>query len=159
MENKRNKSHGLSGTRLYRIYNNMKSRCYKPYAKEYAEYGGRGITICPEWLDKKNGVVNFYNWSIANGYADNLTLDRIDNDKEYSPKNCRWVTRKVQNNNSRHTRVIEFNGEAHSITEWANIKGMDRNTLAKRLNSGWTIEDALTKPIDNRFSRTGIVTN
>ena len=150
MGNKYNKTHGLSGTRLYRIYNNMKSRCYKPYATEYQEYGGRGITVCPEWLNRTSGFINFYNWSLQNGYSDTLTIDRIDNNKEYSPSNCRWVTRKLQNNNSRRTVKIEFMGETHSITEWAAIKKMNRNTLAKRLNNGWSIEDALTKTINTK---------
>ena len=151
MANKFNKSHGLSGTRLYMIYNNMKSRCYKPYANEYKEYGQRGIKICSEWIEK-NGFVNFYNWAMVNGYSDDLTIDRIDNDKGYSPENCRWITRKAQLNNKRNNRIIEYNGESHNVSEWVIITGIPRNTLVKRLNSGWEAEVALTKPIDKSFS-------
>lgn len=126
----------------------MKSRCYKTYAKEYEDYGGRGILICEEWLaDFKN----FYDWSMLNGYADNLTIDRIDNSQNYEPDNCRWVTRLVQNNNSRHVNYIEFNGERHSIAEWSRIKGMSRNTIVKRLRLGWDIDRVLNSPVNKTF--------
>ena len=149
---KYNKLHGLSRTRLYRIYNNMKSRCYKPYAKEYEVYSGNGRSICLEWLDEKSGFVNFYNWAMANGYRDDLTLERIDNNKGYSPDNCKWATLKEQQNNKSNNRIITYNGEAHNIAEWVEIIGIPRNTLVKRLNSGWEIEDALTKPVDKSYS-------
>ena len=152
MGNRYNKSHGLSRSRLYRIYNDMKSRCYKIYAKEYQNYGGRGIEICEEWLGE-NGFLNFYNWAMENGYSNELTIDRINNDKNYEPSNCRWVTRLVQNNNSRHANFIEFNGEKHSISEWARIKGMSRNTMVKRIKLGWDIEKVLNSPVNESFSR------
>lgn len=144
--------HGLSRTRLYRIYNNMKSRCYKSYAKEYEDYGGRGISICDEWLGRI-GFINFYKCAMEHGYDDKLTIDRIDNDKNYEPGNCRWVTRLIQNNNSRHANLIEFNGEKHSIAEWSRIKGISQNTLAKRIKMGWCIEKVLNSPINKAFSR------
>lgn len=146
------KTHGLSKTRIYKIYNCMKSRCYKTYEKEYKHYGGREIKVCEEWMGK-DGFINFYNWSMENGYKDNLTIDRIDNDGNYCPKNCRWVTRYVQANNSRHTRIIEHDGEKHSIAEWARIKGISRNTLNKRLINGWSIEKSLNEPVKKEFSR------
>lgn len=128
----------------------MKSRCYKTYAKEYGDYGGRGISICEEWLaDFKN----FYDWSMANGYADNLTIDRIDNSRNYGPDNCRWVTRLVQNNNSRHVNYIEFNGKRHSIAEWSRIKGISRNTIVKRIRLGWDIDRVLNSPVHKTFGR------
>lgn len=139
-----NYKHGLKGTRLYRIWNGIKNRCFNPNYHRYSDYGGRGIKVCDEW---KNDFQSFYDWSMSNGYSDNLTIDRINNDGNYEPSNCRWVGLKVQANNSRHCNNIQFNGEVHSISEWARITGIPRYTLNNRINKyGWSIEDSLTKP-------------
>lgn len=90
--------HGKTYTRLYRIWRGMKQRCLNPNYHSFPEYGGRGITICDEWIDD---FPQFYEWSIANGYRDDLTIDRMDNDKGYCPTNCRWATRSEQNSNQR----------------------------------------------------------
>lgn len=91
-----NKIHGMTRKRPYRIWQNMKTRCLNPKYKQWENYGGRGITICDEWKDNFQA---FYDWAIANGYADNLTIDRINNDGNYCPENCRWTTMAEQNKN------------------------------------------------------------
>jgi hypothetical protein len=99
------KTHGLTGTRLYRIWSNIKDRTLNPKNKKYSDYGGRGITICEEW---KNDFMSFYNWAMSNGYEENkgLSIDRIDNDGNYCPENCRWTTQTIQ---SRNTRIQKNN--------------------------------------------------
>ena len=94
------KTHGLKNTRLYSIWSSMKMRAYNPKHKRYSDYGGRGITIREEWLD----IHNFYNWAMSNGYSDGLSLDRIDNNGNYEPSNCRWTTKVIQARNQRKRR-------------------------------------------------------
>ena len=95
---KANKTHGLKDARIYRIWNCMKNRCYRKSYHAYKHYGGRGIKVCDEWL---NDFQSFHDWAMANGYDDNLSIDRIDNNKGYQPDNCRWVTMAEQNKNKR----------------------------------------------------------
>ena len=92
------KTHGLNSTRLYKIWSNIKDRTLNPKHKAYQDYGGRGITICDEW---KNDFIPFYDWAMSNGYSDELSIDRIDNDGNYCPENCRWTTRVIQGRNQR----------------------------------------------------------
>lgn len=137
------KSHELADTRLYNIWANMKQRCSNTNASGYAYYGGRGIKVCDEWRDPDN----FFHWAKSSGYANNLTLDRIDANGNYEPSNCRWATVKQQGNNRRSNRRLTFNGETHSVQEWADITGLSRSTIRGRMNRGWTIEEALTKEV------------
>lgn len=143
-ENHGNYVHGHSNTRLYHIWISMKQRCLNSNNRAYKDYGGRGITIYEEW---ENSFQVFYDWSMANGYSDNLSIDRIDNDKGYSPDNCRWVTIKKQQNNKRSNRIIEYKGESKTIQQWANEKGMNFTTLKNRIDHGWSIEKALETPV------------
>ena len=93
---KKSKTHGKSKTRLYRIWAGMKSRCLYPHSIKYSIYGGRGIKVCDEWI---NSFQAFYDWAMANGYTDNLSIDRIDSNGNYEPSNCRWATYSQQNKN------------------------------------------------------------
>src|SRR3989304_6773059 len=97
--------HGGTGTRLYRIWKAMRNRCNNSNNLRYKDYGGRGITICPEWTDKLNGYINFRNWALSNGYQEGLTIDRINNNGNYTPENCRWVTSEINNQNQRTNKV------------------------------------------------------
>lgn len=108
-------THGKSKERIYSIYLGMKKRCYNTNEKSYPRYGGKGITICAEWL---NDFMSFYNWSMANGYNDSLSIDRIDNLKGYSPDNCRWITMADQAKNKSNNTYISHNGETKIIADW-----------------------------------------
>lgn len=138
-----NFKHGKRNTRLYRIWLQMKNRCYNKRSDRYKDYGGRGIVVCVEW---RNSFELFYDWSMSHGYSDELTIDRIDNDGNYEPSNCRWVTIKEQSRNTRNNRSLTLNGETHCLIEWAEITGLGRQCIYNRLRYGWTVEDALTKP-------------
>jgi Fic family protein len=120
----------------------MKERCCNPKSKSYKNYGLRGIDICEEW---KQDFMSFYNWAIANGYSEELTIDRIDNNKGYAPDNCRWVNKYIQNNNTRRNRKIHCFGETHTVSEWAMITGINRNTINSRLNKGLSPEKILAR--------------
>lgn len=147
---KANKTHGKSKTRLFRIYTGMKGRCYNQKNASYKNYGGRGIQICKEWLDDFSV---FYEWAVNNGYGDNLSIDRIDAEGDYCPENCRWATRKEQANNTRQNRFLEFNGETHTVKEWADIIGISEQTIRGRLREGWNTEDVLGLPVLKPWSR------
>lgn len=140
-DNKSLYKHGLSQTRIHYIWRAMKDRCYNPNNSHYYLYGGRGITICNEWL---NDFMSFYNWSMNNGYSENLTIDRIENDKSYSPNNCRWATDIVQSNNKRNNKLFTHNGESKSLAEWCRIFGIKYTTVQSRLNHGYSFEESIS---------------
>lgn len=139
-------NNGKSHTRLYRIWTDIKCRCYRKVENSYCYYGGRGITVCDEWLQDFQA---FYDWAMTNGYADNLTIDRINNDKGYSPDNCRWVTMKEQTNNRQSNHLITYEGKTQTIAQWAEELNIKQNTLLYRIRRGWSIEEALTKEVMN----------
>lgn len=130
--------HGLSHTRIDNIYKNMISRCYYSKNNRYERYGGRGITVCKEWLDDKK---KFFEWAFANNYSDELTLDRIDLNGNYSPENCRWVSQKIQQNNRSNTILITHNGEQHTISEWSEITGIRHKTILGRYSKGLSTDE------------------
>ena len=113
-----NATHKLSKTKLYHIWETMRLRCHNPSNKKYYMYGARGITVCDEWI---NDFLSFQSWSYSSGYADGLSIDRIDNSAGYSPSNCRWVDRKTQQRNTRRNIYIEYNGETRALIEWCEI--------------------------------------
>lgn len=147
--NKNHYKHGLSHTRIDNIYKSMVSRCYNKNNSRYKNYGGRGINVCYEWLYDKN---IFFKWALENGYKDNLTIDRIDVDRDYCPNNCKWSTYKEQANNKSNNRLLLFNGVNHTISEWSSITGIKSQTIWARLKSGWSVERALsTLPSEKNY--------
>lgn len=139
--------HGGSGTKLFKIWKGMNRRCARS-----PRYAGRGIKVDPEWRD----FVAFRDWANANGYADGLEIDRIDNDRDYTPSNCRWATRQEQMNNTSQTRYIEWRGRRLSLANAARETGISRETISYRLNSGWDSERALTTAVQGRGSRPNV---
>lgn len=143
---KLNKKHGQAGTRLHHIWIGMKQRCSNPKHKSYADYGGRGIKVCAEWEDFKN----FYGWAINNGYQDGLEIDRIDNNEDYRPDNCRWVTRKVNSRNRRSNALFRYKGKTMTMIELAEIAGISKRAMQHRIKRGWSIKRAVETPLTTK---------
>ena len=139
--NNGNYKHGMYKSRLYRIWQNMIKRCYYPSSNRYEAYAGRNISICDEW---RHDFKSFMDWAIANGYENNLSIDRIDNSQGYSPDNCRWADPKTQANNTRRNRIITLDGVSRTLQQWSEVTGLKRKTISRRLDRGWTIRNALT---------------
>lgn len=131
----------LRNSHFYSVWMNMKTRCLNKKNNNYSNYGGRGITICDKWLE----FGGFYE-DMKKGYSTGLTLDRIDNNGDYSKENCRWATAKEQANNRRRCKVITFNGMTKNLTQWAEFMGIKRSTIMQRYFSyKWPINKVLTK--------------
>lgn len=127
--------HNLSHHPLYPKWKSMRKRCSNPNEKEYKNYGGRGITVCEEWDDFKA----FYDWAITHGWREDLTIDRIDNNKGYSPDNCRFIPAKEQVRNRRKTVYLEYNNEKRPLSEWCELLGLKMKTCYGRLHYyGWS---------------------
>ena len=137
-----NFKHGKSDTRLYRIYKHMISRCYNPNNTAYKHYGGRGIKVCNHW---KRSLEFFIQWALANGYKDNLTLERINVNGDYTPENCKWIPQSEQLKNTRRTILITYNNETLCLTDWAKKINIHRATLDYRIKK-WGVEKAFTTP-------------
>lgn len=137
-------THGFASHRqyskLYHTWNAIKYRCNNPKSKDFANYGERGISICTEW---ENDFLAFYKWAMQNGYSPELTIDRIDNNGNYCPENCRWVTTATQNTNKRNAVLLSYNGKTMCCAEWERELGLNRNTVLQRYHRGWNVEECL----------------
>lgn len=135
----KNHKHKMSGTRIYHEWQSMKDRCFNENNSRWSRYGGRGITVCDGW---KNDFQTFYDWAIANGYQDDLTLDRIDNDGNYCPENCRWATQVEQGRNRRTNIEITIGNSTRTLTEWCEIFQIDYKAAYARYkrNGNCTLE-------------------
>lgn len=131
--------HGLSDKHpLYSIWKNMKKRCNNPKASEYENYGGRGISVCENWSNK---FQDFYNWAITNGWSEDLTIDRIDNDGNYCPENCRWSTFKTQMNNMTKNHYVQYNDSLYTLSTLAEHLNIPYNVVRYRIsNCKWNVE-------------------
>lgn len=147
----RKKTQELYNTRIYKIWSNIKSRCTNPNYKRFQDYGGRGISVCKDW----NKFDNFKDWAMSNGYADNLTIDRIDNNGNYEPNNCRWVTQKINSHNKRNNLYFTHQNKTQCLKEWAEELNIDYILLYNRIiKRKWNFEKAIITPImENRRNR------
>lgn len=144
---------GESRDRLFNIWYLMKYRCQSPKSKAFCNYGGRGITVCDEWSDDENGYDVFKAWALNNGYYESACIDRIDNNKGYSPENCKWVDDYIQANNKRNNRVYTIGDKTHTVADWCKIYNIDKTVVYSRLYRKWNIEEALTTPVRERKER------
>lgn len=151
----RYKNNGLSldngkRSRLYYIWTSMHQRCTNPLATGYHNYGGRGIKVCSEWED----FGAFHRWAVSHGYKPNLTIERIDNNGDYRPGNCRWATTKEQGRNRRNNQLVTFRGETMLLMDWSERLGIRYVTLHARLfRYGWPVEQAFTQKPQRRTAR------
>lgn len=134
----------MSHNKLYDIWYGMVRRCHDPRRKDYPKYGGRGIKVCDEW---KNDYAVFESWAIAHGYKDGMTLDRLCNNRGYSPNNCRWITNKQQSYNRKTNRYITIDGRTQTLEQWAKERGIGPDVIKHRESRGWPIEKAVMTPL------------
>jgi len=146
-----NKTHGESknNPRLYRIWKAMRNRCNNKNNPSFHRYGGRGIKVCKEWDEYEA----FKNWAIDNDYGDGLSIDRINNNGNYTPDNCKWSTPLEQANNTRQNKNLTFRGKTKTLSEWARELNLNYDALKKRILEGWDTERALTTPICQNSSQ------
>ena len=134
-------------SQLYRVWDGIVQRCCNPNAKNYKNYGGRGIGVCAEW---RNSFKAFEKYCLAHGWQHGLQIDRVDNELGYVPNNVRFVSAKQNARNKRTNHLITFQGETMCAADWCERFGISDSTLWRRLTSGWSIEDALTRPKQKR---------
>lgn len=137
-------THGQTDTPLYYVYNGMKARCYDDKKAQYKDYGGRGIKVCDEWLENPS---SFFEWALNNGYKRGLHIDRENNNGNYDPSNCRWVTRKVNNRNTRRSKYVTYKGETKVLADWCDELGLEYLKINHRLWRGWNVERAFETPL------------
>ena len=161
MGKRKNSKHGMSGSRLYKIYRGMKQRCNNPNEPAFSNYGGKGVTICQEW---DNDFVPFMEWALANGYEEDLTIDRVDSSGNYEPGNCRWLTRAEntrrarlgKKGSKRKSKFYEYKGRTQTLEEWSEELELPYGALYMRLTgkasgmSKWTVEEAFSTPVGGR---------
>ncbi|MBO7715855.1 MAG: hypothetical protein J6S85_19990 [Methanobrevibacter sp.] len=148
-------THGQRHTKLYKVWEGMKRRCFNKNDHSYKHYGGKGIKVCKEWLH----FPPFFEWAKANGYKEGLTIDRIDSNGNYEPKNCRWVSHKVQNRNYSRNHMITYNGETRCLADWADFFKINRATVLFRLKQGKPLPEVFSTS-DNRFkAKTNLTIN
>ncbi len=136
--------HGMTKTKLFGVWTTMNQRCSNPNTVSYDRYGAKGIYVCEEW---KNDFVTFMNWSLKHGYRDGLSIDRIDNDKGYSPENCRWVNAYVQSNNRSNNRLMTLNGTTKNCKQWADYFGFNYKYFHEKCKKNdWNLEKVLEIP-------------
>lgn len=140
---------GLSYSRLSRILRNIKQRCYNTNNPRFNVYGAKGITICDEW---KNDFMSFYTWAMENGYRDDLTIDRIDVNGNYEPKNCRWISNQEQQFNKNTNVNITYNNKTQCIKLWSIETGIPAKAISWRLKHNWSVERTLTTPILSEYN-------
>ena len=140
-------THRKSSTVLYKRWSGIKERCYSPNSTKYYRYGARGIKMCDEW---KNDFIKFYDWSINNGFSENLTIDRIDVNGDYCPENCKWSNNIEQANNKTNSRFITYKGKTQTVAQWSRETGVAYDNIIARLRLGWDVDSIFTKPADNK---------
>ena len=141
---RKSKSHFDSTDRLYRIWAGVKQRCLNPHNKGYPNYGGRGITLCNEWMNYEP----FMDWALSHGYDKSLSIDRIDVNGNYEPSNCKWSTKQEQNRNRQYRFLVTYHGETKPLYEWTDILGKDYKKMYNRLKyQGFSAERAFEEPI------------
>lgn len=132
--------HGLHGTRIYRIHKGMMQRCYYKNKPDYHNYGGRGIEVCKDWKD----VSKFSKWAFSNGYKENLTIDRIDSNKNYTPENCQWITLGENSSKKRTTKYLTHEGKTLNLKQWSLELGLHPSTLSLRFKKNLPIDKILS---------------
>ena len=148
IHHKGNPKHNQCYTRVYRIYAKILRRCFSSDEPCFNNYGGRGITMCDEW---KNSFTSFSEWAYSHGYKEGLSIDRIDNNGNYCPENCRWVDPCVQSNNRRINRVFTIGGKTQTLSQWCHDYDIPYSRVHARLHSGWEVEEALSHKYDARI--------
>lgn len=147
----RNTTHGGAGTPSYATWRDMMARCYNPSNISYTDYGRRGISVCNRWHDFNNFLEDM------GDKPEDLSIERVNNEEGYSPKNCIWATTAIQTRNRRSTRKLTYNGETLCVTDWATKLGIKQVTLSGRIHAGWSVERALSTPTtDSWHSRRGL---
>lgn len=147
-----NVKHGMSDSHLYAVWNSMKGRCYNPNNCSYKRYGARGITVCKEWIDFEG----FSLWALSSGYKEGLSIDRIDNDGNYCPENCKWSTTKEQNNNRIVSLIFTHNGKTQNLSAWCEELNLPYfRTWQRIVQYGYSFEQAISLPVNKHRKTKG----